>query len=93
MSVKTIKKAIEETAGKMFSITFVKKDGSLRDMVCRLNVSKDVKGTNPEANEKRIKTLTKNGMVTVFDMIKKGYRVINLTTIKTLTLNKVVYTF
>ncbi len=88
-----IKKAVIETAGQIFSVSFVKKDGSTRDMVCRLNVQKDLKNTRPEANDKRIETLIKNGMVTVWDMVKNGYRVINLTTIIRIKLNGVVYNF
>lgn len=91
--VSNIRKAIEETAGQIFSIQFVKKDGSIRDMICRLNVHKDIKGSRPEANEKRVQTLFKNGMVTVWDMTKNAYRVINLTTIRTLKLNGTLYNF
>ena len=37
-------KLIESTNGKMFSVTFTKKDGTLRDMVCRMGVKKYVNG-------------------------------------------------
>lgn len=91
--VSKIKKALAEIGGQIFSVTFEKKDGTIRDMVCRLNVQKDLKGTRPEANEKRIETLVKNGMVTVWDMVKNGYRVVNLSKIMKIKLNGVVYEF
>lgn len=57
--------------GHIFSVQFVKKDGSLRDMVCRKGVRKGVKGTGAGYGEGAIKPLR-----TVFDMKKAAFRMI-----------------
>lgn len=66
---------IKKTNGKIFSVTFVKKDGTLRKMTARLGVKKDIKGVglsfDPAAKQ----------LVVVFDMHKRAYRMINLQTI------------
>ena len=69
--------AIRDTKGKIFNVMFVKKDGTLRDMTCRVGVKKHASGTQPEISATRKKTLNGKQMVTVYDMSKKGYRVIN----------------
>lgn len=69
--------AIKKTKGKIFSVTFVKKDGTIRKMTARLGVKKDLKGVglgfDPTAKQ----------LVVVFDMHKRAYRMINLQTIIT----------
>ena len=55
--------------GKIFSVEFVKKDGSVRLMNCRLGVTKYLKGGSS--------TLDSNKFITVYDMQSKGYRAIN----------------
>lgn len=70
---------------KFFSVDFVKKDGTLRHMTCRLGVSKHVKGVgltyNPE--DKRL--------IVVWDTVAQGYRNINQSTIKRVRISGVVY--
>jgi len=56
-----MKDQILAKGNRMFSVTFIKKDGSLRRMVARLGVRK--------------------GLMVVFDMHKKEFRMINLNTI------------
>lgn len=51
--------------GKFFKVVFTKKDGSLREMNCRLGVEKHLKGG--------VKTLTDN-YICVYDMQAEGYR-------------------
>lgn len=58
--------------GKFFSVTFTKKDGSLREMNCRLGVEKHLKGGT--------KTLTDN-YICVYDVKASGYRAINPETV------------
>ena len=70
--------------GQIFSCEFIKKDGSLRKMIARLGVIKDLKGGNNGASYK-------NGLVTVYDMVKGGYRMINLQTITALRVSGVNY--
>lgn len=51
--------------GRIFSITFVKRDGSIRNMNCRLGVTRYLKGTG---------STVRTGVVTVYDLQKKQYR-------------------
>lgn len=67
---------IEQSNGKIISVTFVKADGSERVMVCRLGVTKHLKGGSS--------TLDANKFITVFDMQKQAYRAINRETIRSL---------
>lgn len=59
--------------GKFFTVDFVKKDGSLRTMNCRLGVQKHLKGGT--------KTLTDN-YICVYDVKSEGYRSINPETVR-----------
>ena len=67
----------EQTQGRIFGVTFEKKDGSLRQMVCRKGVRVGVKGTGAGWGAGSLKPLR-----TVFDMkeyntqilIQKSYR-------------------
>jgi hypothetical protein len=70
-----MKEQILSKGNKIFSVTFIKKDGSTRRMVARLGVRKGVKGVGMSFSPSE-----KNLMV-VFDMHKRGFRMINLETI------------
>lgn len=59
--------------GKFFTVVFVKKDGSLREMNCRLGVQKHLKGGT--------KTLTDN-YICVYDVKTEAYRSINPETVQ-----------
>jgi cell division protein FtsX len=63
---------LEKSSG-FVTVTFVKKDGSVRKMNCRVGVSKYLKGGES--------TLDANQYVTVYDMTKAAYRAINRDTI------------
>ena len=65
--------------GKIASAEFIKKDGSLRKMVFRTQVTKGVTGEGMKYNPAKL------GLRTVFDMQKGAFRHINLNTIQTLT--------
>lgn len=71
-------KIIKATKGHIFSCSFIKKDGTIRDMVCRLGVKKYLKGGqlgfNPE----------EKGLIIVFDTAIKQYRCINVKTLMAL---------
>ena len=62
--------------GKMFGVTFIKKDGSTRDMNCRLNVKKHLRGGGYNTVAHIPEYLT------VYSMDAKGYRNVNLSTVK-----------
>lgn len=66
---------IKKTNGKIFSVTFIKKDGTIRKMNARLGVKKDIKGVGLKFNP------SEKNLIVVFDMQKKAYRMINLQTI------------
>ena len=72
------KKVLEEikTANNtIFSVEFIKKDGSVRTMTARLHVKKGVKGTGMAYDP------IEKGLLPVWDMQKKGFRMINLKTV------------
>jgi hypothetical protein len=65
------------TNGKFFSVSFIKKDGTERRMTARLGVKKDIKGVGLKFNP------SERNLIVVFDIHKKAYRMINLSTILT----------
>jgi len=75
---------IKATKGKIFSCSFIKKDGTVRNMVARIGVTKNLKGGKNGASEK-------NSLVTVFDMLNGGYRMVNLETLQSLKVSGVKY--
>ena len=70
-----MKDKILATNGKFFSVSFIKKDGSERKMTARLGVKKDIKGVGLKFNP------SERNLIVVFDIHKKAYRMINLSTI------------
>ena len=71
---------IQQNKGKIFSCVFIKKDGSIRTMNCRLGVKKYIKGTGKPISN------TSNSYVTVFDLAIDSYRVINVDTITNISI-------
>ena len=55
--------------GKFLTVTFRKKDGTIRVMNCRLGVTKYLKGGSS--------TLNPDKYITVYDLQSKGYRAIS----------------
>ena len=72
---------INKSRGRIFSVTFKKKDNTIRVMNCRLDVKKHLKGGDMAYDP------TLKGLKPVFDMQKKEFRMINLETIKRLCIN------
>ena len=70
-STSIFKTIIAATKGEIFSVTFKKKDGTLRDMVCRTGVTKHIKGTGKPMGE-----AAKKVCWCVFDMQKREYRTV-----------------
>lgn len=60
---------ITASNGHFFSVTFIKKDGSVRTMNCRTGVHKGTKGGS--------NGLDKDKYFTVYDTQKKAFRAIN----------------
>ena len=75
ISNETLLDVIRKTNGKFFKVLFVKKDGSLREMTCRLGVKKGLRGGKSTTDHL-------DNIVTVYDIVAKGYRNINLDTVK-----------
>ena len=92
---KLVKKILSPTnANRIMRIQFVKKDGSIRDMLCRRGVKqhKDadgqtvgLKGTGMsyDPKEKRL--------ITVFDFQKQNYRMVNELTLREASIGGIVY--
>lgn len=80
-------KIIELVGNKFFTISFIKKDGTLRKMNARLGVTKHLKGGKKSYNPDDFNYLT------VFDLAKKQYRTVNLNTVKEVKANKETLTF
>ncbi len=62
---------IKNQNNSIFGVQFQKKDGSIRDMVARLNVKSHLKGGTLKYDPSKL------GYITAFDMQKKQYRTIN----------------
>jgi hypothetical protein len=76
---------IKSSNGQVFSTVFVKKDGTERSMTCRLGVKKHLTGLGMKYEP------VKMGLLPVYDMHSKGYRMINLKTVKALQIDKEFY--
>jgi hypothetical protein len=78
----TLIKKIRDTKGKFFSVRFVKKNGEVRDMNCRLGVTKYLQGKGRSHPKSLINT---------YDVQVEGYRYINCKTIQQATIKGVTY--
>lgn len=76
---------VAETKGRIFSATFVKKDGSSRNITARLGVHRDQKGGESTL-------INYPQYVTVFDMQKESYRALNLETLSRISCGSKTYT-
>lgn len=84
----TLSQAIQliyQTKGKIFSAEFVKKDGTYRQMTCRLGVKKDLKGKGLAYDP------YKYDLIGVFEMPASKYKMINLKTLESLKIKGVTY--
>lgn len=97
LDVLTAWRLITASGGKIMRVTFTKRtNGEKREMVCRIGVTKGVKGTG---NSNKVTDLVKNHIIRVWDIQKKGFRSINLDTVEeirmmghTITVDDVVKT-
>jgi hypothetical protein len=76
---RTLATMIDSSNGKIVSVVFIKKDGSQRNLVGRLGVTKALKGG--------VKQVDENKFITIFDMQKNDYRNINRDTIISIKMN------
>ena len=82
------KELIQQTNGRIFSSTFIKKNGEHRLLTGRIKVSKGLK----EDAKPRPYDPSKYNLICVYDMTKQSYRMININTLLTLSINKNTYT-
>lgn len=74
-------------SGRIFSVVFYKRgDNSLREMVCRGKVYAGVTGVGMAYDP------NDHDLISVFDMQKRGFRMINMDTLQTLKINGVTFT-
>ena len=71
--------------GKIFSVRFVKKDGTTRFMRCETGVTANLKGGELPYDP------TSKGLKPVFDLACKDYRMVNLNTVYEVTFKGKVY--
>ena len=81
----TAKELIKESKGKIFSTTFVKKDNTIRTLTSRTG-----KQYTPTGKAAPYKAEEFN-MMPLYDMRKKAFRMLNLNTLITLSINKEKY--
>ena len=82
---KKLLELIRENKSNIFSVVFLKKDGTIRRMICRLGVKKYVNGKGLKYDP------IERGLLGVFDMQKEAYRMVNLNTISNIKMKGVEY--
>lgn len=84
----TIENAVQlmkSTDGQIFSVEFEKKDGTIRQMNCRTGVKKGVKGVGLAYDPQEY------DLMTVFDLQKNSFRMINTSTLRKVTFKGQTY--
>ena len=71
--------------GKIFSVRFVKKDGTTRFMKCRTGVTANLKGGELPYDP------TSKGLKPVFDLACNNYRMVNVNTVYEVSFGGKVY--
>tara|TARA_R100000664_G_C2701564_1_gene101696 strand:- start:11 stop:298 length:288 start_codon:yes stop_codon:yes gene_type:complete len=87
VSLEKLQDIVINSNGKLFSASFIKKDGSTRDILCRLGVKSYIKGTGKPSYALK----KDNPYQLVFDFNKKGYRVINMETLFKIKFQQITY--
>ena len=80
------KELIKESEGKIFSTTFIKKDGSHRLMNARTG-----KQYKSKTGKKQPYKAEDYNLIPLYDMRKKAFRMLNFNTLLTLSINKEKY--
>jgi hypothetical protein len=78
---RTAAEFIINAGSKIFTVEYTKKDGTHRVMNCMRGVTKHLTGGTLRYDP------SSKGLVSVFDMQSKGYRMINVTTMTALRIN------
>ena len=85
ISKATAKDMIQNSKGKIFTTTYIKKDKSKRVMNCRLEVKKGVTGEGLRYNPDEY------NLIPVYDMQIGGYRMVNVDTLVSLSISNETY--
>ena len=86
-----LKSKIKSLGGKIFTVTFRKKDGTVRVMNCRNEVTKHLKDGPKGEIRTNTTELNNPNLKVVFDLKAKGYRTINYDTVTQLRADGVTY--
>ena len=78
MDINAKRALIKSTNGKWFSVVFKKANGSLRKLNGRLKVTKHLRGGISTTRDR-------DNLITVYDIVAKGYRNVNLETLEEFT--------
>jgi hypothetical protein len=81
--MKNLTQVIEQSRGKIFSVTFTKKDGTLRRMTARMGVTSKLRGGHNSNNADKY--------ITVYDMVGRSYKNVNRETIREVKFGGRVY--
>ncbi len=81
-SLSRLRQFLRATRGKIMTVEFVKKNGDLRRMICRTGVKKHLKDPTGTCSPKLIAQDIQHGLLRVFDMEKRAYRMVNLATLQ-----------
>ena len=80
-----VRETLDSIGDKFFGVTFVKRtDNTVRNMNCRRQVRKGIKG-------RKRSTSRKTGLYLVYDMVEKGFRTINLSGVRSIRIDGVEY--
>ena len=85
ISKATAKDMIQNSKGKIFTTTYIKKDNSKRVMNCRLEVKKGVTGEGLKYNPDEY------NLIPVYDMQSRGFRMVNVDTLVSLSIANETY--
>tara|TARA_R110001606_G_scaffold206423_1_gene354137 strand:- start:22 stop:354 length:333 start_codon:yes stop_codon:yes gene_type:complete len=80
------KELIKESKGKIFSTSFIKKDNTIRTLTSR--IGKQYKSKTGKAAPYKAQDYN---LIPLYDMRKKAFRMLNLNTLITLSINKEKY--
>ena len=79
------KELIKDSKGKIFSTSFIKKDNTIRTLTSRLFIKYKKTGIEPPYKP------SDYNLIPLYDMRKKAFRMLNLNTLLTLSINKEKY--
>lgn len=80
------KELIKQSKGKIFSTTFLKKDNTIRTLTSRTG-----KQYKSKTGKKAPYKPSDYNLIPLYDMRKKAFRMLNLNTLITLSINKTKY--